>query len=294
MATNKGTTRGKTKKTAAKKSSKAASAKTQASTRAKATKKTKGNLFNLSTLNIALALVLLIQVVLLLVFSNGHSVPIVEHFIAKDTLESQASGQAVWATALQRLFDLNLAIIIAATLLVAAIIRGLAGSLWAKHFNDDLNKKVNCLRWAEYATAGGLLLLTVGLVNGINDISTLILLFGLNLVAALYMYSSEKYNLKLAPWIVNSFVVLTTLLPWLIIAQYIKGAFLYGDGLPGYAYWVNGVLFALYLIGAYNYFRISRSKGRWGDYAYGEKLTMLITFVSYSALAWIVFVGLLK
>ncbi len=286
MATKNKSSRSKNKKPADKTTKAAAST--------KLTTKRTSNLLKLRNLNIGLAVVLFAQAVVLLIISKSVSLPVVEHYLAKDTLASQITGQTVWAAAVRHLFDVNLAVVIAITLLLAVIIRALAGGFWAKRFDNDMNAKVNKLRWAEYASAGGLLLLTVALINGIFDVSTLILLFALNLIAALYMFSSEKYKLKLAPWIVNSLAVLATLLPWLIIAQYVKGAIIFGDGLPVYIYVLDSVLFVLYLAGCFNFYKISRAKGKWSNYSYGEKLTMITTLVSYSALVWIVFAGVLS
>ncbi len=244
--------------------------------------------------NIGLAVVLLAQAIVILVISKSVSVPVVEHFLAKDTLATQVTGKTVWALGIRHLFDIYLASIIASVLIVAAVVRGLAGTLRRKNYEADLAARVNKMRWTEYGLAGGLLITTLALVNGIYDISQLISLFALTLLAALVVFVLENYKVKFAPWLVNSFAVLTALLPWLLIAQYLKGALIFGDGLPRYAYWLDGVLFALFIGQSINFYLMRRGKGRWNSYIYGEQGFMLLSLASYSVLAWLVFAGALR
>lgn len=254
----------------------------------------KTNASKLRNWNMALALILLAQAIVILVISKGISLPVVDHYLAKDTLASQTANKTVLALTVRHLFDIHLASLLAAILIIAAAIRGLAGSLFAKRYQAGIESKVNRMRWAECAFAGGLVIVTIGLINGVYDISQLVTLFALTLLAAVFLLVLEQNSSKFAPWIVNTFAILAALLPWLVVGQYLKGALIYGNGLPHYIYWVDGALFAIFIAQAVNFYLQRRGTGAWKNYIYSEKVFMFLSLATYSTLAWVVFAGVLR
>ena len=81
---------------------------------------------------------------------------------------------------------------------------------------------------------------------------------------------------------------------WLIIAAYLKGALFYGNGLNHFIYWIDGTIFVLTLVLAYNMLQVLRSQGKWKDYIFGERIFMILSCVAKTGLAWLVFAGFLR
>jgi len=273
------------------------SANAKTATVVKVGKSSKNSLLtSLKTWNITLAVVLAIQAIVILVMSKTVSLPVVTHYLTPDTLALQTTGHNMLGSAVRHLFDVNLAYLVAAFLIVPTIIHTLAVTVWRDHYKSDLNNGVNCLRTGEFILGGGLVLVALALITGIYEISLLVCLFSLIALGAILSHVLEfsRGKIKLPSWITLSFILFTVLVPWLIIAMYLKASLMYGSGLPHFVYWADTVTYILFAATAVNFYLSGRKKDRWADSTFGERIYMLISLASKTAVAWLLFAGVLR
>ncbi len=265
-----------------------------------AAKKTKSrsksiNFESLYKWNIGLAVLFGLQAVAILIFSKSVSLPVVTHYLAPDTLASQAAGHNVMALAVRHAFDIRLAYLVAAFLLISALVHFLLTTNLRKRYEKDLKQGFNQLRWINYALSSGIMLIAIAMLNGIYDVSTILTIFVLVVLLNLLAFLGE-INTATRRVQRHSFLGLITAggAVWLVVAAYIKGALLYGNGLPHYVYWLDVSIFVLTLFMAANIWLVFRAKGKWANYLYGEQIYMIISFVVKTALAWQIFFGILR
>ena len=252
---------------------------------------------SLNKWNFGLALLHAAQGVAVIILSKSVSFPVNTHFLTKDELASQAAGHPVLAVAVRHLFDVNLAYMVAAFFFMSAIAHITIATLYRQNYESDLGKGINKARWIEYALSASTMIAAIGLLSGVYDISTLLAIFGLTAVMNLCGLVMEVHNqtTKKTSWI--SYIVGATagIMPWAVIAIYLKGAAVYGTGkIPTFVYWIYGTMFVLFFSFALNMYLQYRKKGKWSDYLYGERMYMILSLVAKTALAWQVFFGSLR
>jgi len=246
--------------------------------------------------NIALAVIFAAQAVAILVISKTVTLPIVTHFLTTDSLASQAAGRTVLAPAVRHLFDIHIASLVAAFLLVSAAAHGALATVHRKTYEAGLTRRVNKTRWIDYGIGASLMMGVIAMINGVHDISSLLMMTALVVLLHGLAYKTELYNkavkqinrLSLGGILVAGGAV------WLTIDIYVKGAIVYGTGLARYIYWMDGITFVLLLAIAANIWLVARQKGKWADYLYGERTYMTLSFLVRTALAWQIYVGLLR
>jgi hypothetical protein len=288
-------TKAKTKKVSAKKvTTKKTVAKTAINKTAKIS--SKDQVFDsLRKWNLVAAGLLVIQGLVILIISKSTTVPVHLSFLGKDALASQAEGHTVYAPAWRHLFDVHLASLVAAFMLVAAFIFGLVATTKRKQYEAGLNAKTNNWRWTQFGFTAGLMLVTIALVNGVYDLASLIMIFALVCGIHLLGYVVESIaSDDRTKWRLFYALAATGTVVWLTIDLYLKGALMYGDGLPTYVYWINGSIFVLTLALAFNKFMLIKGRGRWSNYLFRERVFIILTLTGSSALAWQIFFGSLR
>lgn len=261
-------------------------------------KKSKSQLKNLNQLNKLAAAVLAFQAIIILILANGStgSRSISNSFLTADPQTTDASGQAVLAPAVHHLFDFNLAYLVAAFLLIAAIIRLLVAFSSKSFYERELKKGYSRFRWLEYALSGGLMVVTIAVLVGVLDFSTLFLIFVANGVAALVGLLAEEgaFSTKYFGWVAKVGGPRPGFAPWVVIAIFLWGAHAYGAGLPAYSYWLAGSVFLLAVAWVkLNYFSYVK-RGRWADYLKVEQAYIILSLLTTAALAWQVYAGALR
>ena len=240
-----------------------------------------------------LALIFAVQGVVILILSVNRSYPISTSFLGMDTLQSQSQNSVVLATGMQHLLDVNIAYLIAAFFFVAAITHGLVVTKLRSFYEQDIKKGVNRIRWIEYALCAGLMIALIGMLVGVEDISTIFLLFGTTAVMSLLgiVVESQNQGTRKVSW--ASFIVgcVVGVLPWIVLATYLISGGIYGTNAPGFVYWVFGTMLLLFAAFPVNTYLIFHKTGRWKDYMFGERMFMFLSLVAKTALAWIVFAG---
>ena len=248
--------------------------------------------------NLIAALLLAAQAVAipLLAGAGKGSVPIITDFLTEDILASDAAGSQILVQGSTHLFDINLAYLVSAFLAAGAIGCLMVATLLRKSYEMNLKKNLNPYRWVQYTVGIGLLLVTVGLLVGIQEIALLKAVFAFALIAnVLRIFSDsqnqDRSNLK---WSNYWLAVFAGLINFVIFAIYAWGANVYGSDLSSYTYGILGVVLASFiLINAalkLNY----KARGRWACYLHLEKFYIILSLIATSAVAWLIFVDKLQ
>jgi uncharacterized membrane protein len=243
-----------------------------------------------------LAALHVVQGLAILLLSATHLLPVTTNYLTTDSIQSAVAGHSVLASATRHLFDVNLAYVVAAFFFVSAIARLAAATVCRERYEADLKKGVHKLRWLDFALSTSIMLVAMGFLGGITDLSALIMIFSLGLVAGVAPLAMEAYsqNLRAPNWLSCSVSCVVGIVPWIVFAVYAWGAHAYGGHLPGYVYGVYISLFVLFAGFAANMWLQFKKQGRWADNVYGERMYMILSLVAQTALAWQIFAGVLR
>src|SRR3989344_3398820 len=200
----------------------------------KKTSKTKSKavtLRGLNNWNMGLAAVFVSQAAAILLLGNNSSLPVTTTYLTTDSLASKAAGHTVWDAAVHHLFDIKLIYLLAVILLVGAIAHALFATQYRAKYEADLKQGINRARWIEYILGGGLVLIAVALINGVYDFSTLLAIFALTEILALFslLVESQQQAVQRHPRVTDKLAFVAGITPWLITAIYLFGAQIYGN-----------------------------------------------------------------
>jgi hypothetical protein len=244
---------------------------------------------SLRNLNFGLAALYLVQTILLVLVAKSKPYPVTTTYLAPNSLAGK-TGDPALVQATRHLFDINMLYLVAAFLLVAAITHLLVATSARRAYEAGLKQGVNRYRWVEYALSAGLMMVAIGLVSGIADVSTLLLLFAATAVMNLLGLAKELSKHWLAYWI----GCVAGLAPWVVLAIYLRGSAFYGSGLPGYAYWIMATIFVCFGAVAAVLYAQSKKVGKWANYPKSERTYMVLGLVAKTLLAWQIFAGVLR
>lgn len=243
--------------------------------------------------NFVAAGLLFAQAVLLLVFGATKSYPVFAGFLARDPLQSSARGETVLTFAIHHLFDINLAYYIAAVLAFAALVYLLMATAWRPRIEAGLALGRNPRRWYAGALVGGLTVLAVALLVGVQDVALLAAVFGLTGV----FYAAESIVERRRRYALRTMAVgkFAGLLAWVVVGLYIVFGLLYGSALSAYVYIIAGVLYVLGFaaVAAFSWMQY-KAKGRWADRLFVERAYVVQNVLALSALTWLLFVGVFR
>lgn len=196
----------------------------------------------------------------------------------------------------QNAFELPFAALVASFLLLSAIAHFIISAPKLNDiYNKDLKEGMNKFRWFEYALSSSIMLILIATLFGVYDIGALILIFGLNAVMNLSGYLMEEINkysdkTKWSPFIVGS---ISGLVPWIVIVLYAFGNSNPAD-VPWFVYAIFGSYFVFFNLFPINMILQYKKVGKWKDYLYGERAYIILSLVSKSLLAWLVFGGVMQ
>jgi hypothetical protein len=186
---------------------------------------------------------------------------------------------------------------VAAFLLISAVAHFIMASpIGFNWYVRNLKKGINYLRWYEYALSASLMVVLIGMLSGVYDVPTMVLLFALTAVMNLCGLMMEKHNqtTKKTDWTAYVFGCIAGIVPWVIISWYFfAAASSPGHPIPTFVYGIYVSLFVLFFSFALNMALQYKKVGPWKDYLYGERMYMILSLVAKSALAWQVFGGAL-
>jgi len=247
--------------------------------------------------NVGLAALHLLQGIVIIILSKASTLPVTTHFLTTDTLATQTAGHPVLAVAVRHLFDVNLAYLVAAFFFMSAIAHLVVATVYRKRYEANLKTGINKTRWIEYGISASTMMVAIGLLGGIYDLSSIIMIITLVFIMSMMGLVMEVHNqsAKKTNWLSYIIGCVAGIIPWVVFTIYVKGAYMYGSGkIPAFVYWIYASMFVLFASFAINMFLQYRRKGKWADYLYGERIYMILSLVAKTALAWQIFAGTLR
>jgi len=237
-----------------------------------------------------------VQGCIILLLSSTKTFPISTSYQALDPLQTANAGHAVFATATRHIFDLNLAAIVAGFFFISAAAHFFVATVYKKQYLSGLKQGSNRVRWIDYSLSTGVMLAAIGVLSGIYDLSTLVLIFVLEMVASLLGLAMEAYNKgKRGPnWLAFVISCIAAITPWIALALYTWGAGAYGGHMPGFVYGILASIFVLFVCIAGNVYLQFKKRGHWASYLFSEKVYMILNLTTKTVLAWQIFAGALR
>ncbi len=195
----------------------------------------------------------------------------------------------------EALFDVAIGPAIAVFLAFAALDHLITATALRSRYESDLRGGVNRFRWLEYSFSATIMVILIGFYNGLTSITEVVLIIGANVAMILFGWVQELMNppgrertTMLPFW----FGCVAGAAPWVAIMVNLVGASSGDNGeVPGFVYGIVASLFVFFMSFALNQWLQYRRIGRWADYAYGEKVYLVLSLVAKSALAWQIFGG---
>lgn len=246
----------------------------------------------LRTFNAVMGVFHFIQFALIMILSNDITTPITISYLKFDP-----SVDALVLTT-DKVVDIRLGPLVALFLLISAIAHfSLASPLGYPWYVRNLKKHINYARWYEYALSSSVMIVVIAMLVGVYDLSALIPLFGINACMNLFGLIMELHNqtTKETNWTAYYFGVFAGLIPWVVIAIQLYGSSVAAAGaIPDFVYGIFASIAFFYFTFAFNMVLQYKQVGRWKDYLYGERMYIILSLVSKTALAWQVFGGTLR
>jgi hypothetical protein len=218
--------------------------------------------------------------------------PIVSSYLAFDT------ATQTLVPAQRTLFDLPIGPAVATFFFMSAVAHALLAWPLRRWYEDSLAAHIQPMRWIEYALSSSVMIVVIAALAGIQEIGTLVAIFGINAAMNLFGWSMESANQERSrtQWNHYIFGVIAGIVPWIVIGIALWSA----ATVPGAAA-IPGFVIAIFvsLFVAFNVFAITmvlqyRKIGRWKDYLVGEKTYMFMSLFAKTLLAWQVFAGTLR
>jgi hypothetical protein len=245
--------------------------------------------------NASLSFVHFAQFALVLLLSLAQSpiatAPIVSSYLTFD----EATRTLVPAQ--RALFELPIGPAVAVFFLMSAIAHFCLAFPARGWYERMLARGQNPARWVEYAFSSSVMIVVIATLSGIQEIGTLVAIFGINAAMNLFGWSMEAANegRERPQWLHYVFGCLAGIVPWLVIAIALGTAATEPNAAPIPAF-VIAIFVSLFI--SFNVFAINmilqyRRVGRWSDYLYGERAYMLFSLIAKTILAWQVWFGTL-
>jgi hypothetical protein len=142
------------------------------------------------------------------------------------------------------------------------------------------------------------MIVVIAMLSGIQEIGTLVAIFGVNAAMILFGWSMEAANegRTRTQWLHYVFGCIAGAVPWIVItiALWTAATEPGAAPIPGFVIAIFVTLFISFNVFAINMVLQYRKTGRWSDYLYGERAYMLFSLVAKTLLAWQVFAGTLR
>ncbi len=217
--------------------------------------------------------------------------PVVSSYLTYDTAtETLVPAQTT-------LFDLPIGPAVAMFFFLSAIAHALLAWPLRGWYERRLAAGIQPMRWIEYALSSSIMIVVIATLAGIQEIGTLVAIFGINAAMNLFGWSMESANQgrEKTQWNHYVFGVIAGIVPWIVIGIALWSAAVEpgAAAIPGF---VIAIFVSLFL--AFNVFAITMilqygKIGRWRDYLTGEKTYMFMSLFAKTLLAWQVFFGTL-
>ncbi|MDL2334986.1 MAG: heliorhodopsin HeR [Chloroflexota bacterium] len=220
------------------------------------------------------------------------SAPVVSSYLSFDPVTRTLSG------AQRELFDYPIGLAVALFFMLSAVAHFAVAFPFRDWYERHLARGQNPARWIEYSFSSSVMIVVIASLTGIQEIGTLIAIFGANVGMILFGWSMEAANEGRArpQWLHYVFGCIMGIVPWLVIgAAIVTAATAPGAAaIPAFVFIIFISLFISFNVFAINMVLQYGKIGRWRDYLYGERAYMLFSLIAKSLLAWQVFSGTLR
>jgi len=155
---------------------------------------------------------------------------------------------------------------------------------------------MNPVRFYEYALSSSLMIVLIGMLVGIWDLGTIILMFGINAMMNLFGIVMEYHNqtTQKTKWISFIYGSIAGIFPWIVIVIYFLSAInSSGAKPPAFVYAIIPTIFVFFNSFAINMVLQYKKVGKWADYLFGERAYIILSLAAKTALAWMIFAGTL-
>lgn len=219
------------------------------------------------------------------------SSPVVTSYLTFDT----ASETLVQAQ--RTLFDLPIGPAVSLFLFMSAVAHFLMAWPLRGWYERRLAAGIQPLRWLEYSLSSSVMIVIIAALAGIQEIGTLVAIFGVNAAMNLFGWSMESANQgrTTTQWNHYIFGVVAGIVPWVVITIALWSAATEpgAAAIPAFVWAIFVSLFISFNIFAITMILQYRKVGRWRDYLTGEKTYMFMSLFAKTILAWQVFFGTL-
>lgn len=247
---------------------------------------------NLRIFNAVMFVLHLVQGIAMLLVAKDFQIPLTTTF-----LDFNIQARTVLPVT-QEVLKLNLGQFIAVFLFLSAffhfliILPGI--NEW---YVKNIKKKINYLRWYEYALSSSVMIVAIAILCGMFDLPSLILIFALNATMNLFGLMMELHNqtTEKTNWTSYIFGCFAGIVPWIAVGMYFYGAVQsVSTNIPSFVYAILASIFIFFNIFALNMFLQYKKVGPWKSYIFGERMYIILSLVAKSALAWQIFSGTLR
>ncbi len=246
--------------------------------------------------NLALAALHAVQGAVILAISFARdpvvSSPVVSSFLAYD-----ATARTL-VPAQRTLFELPIGPAVALFFFLSAIAHATLALPARRWYEGRLARGMNPARWVEYALSSSVMIVVIAALSGIQEIGTLIAIFGVNAAMNLFGWSMELANegRTKTQWSHYLFGCVAGIVPWVVVSVALWTAATEpgAAAIPGFVIAIFVSLFVSFNVFAFNMVLQYRKTGRWADYLFGERVYMLLSLFAKTILAWQVFFGTLR
>jgi hypothetical protein len=232
----------------------------------------------------------LVQALVMTLLSNDTTYPIFTNFLTFDLENFSLTPNP------QLVYELPFGPAVAVFLLLSAIAHLYLSTIGYGWYVKKLEKHMNPARFYEYALSSSWMIVLIGMLVGIWDLGSLILMFGLNAMMNLFGVMMELHNqtTERTDWTSFAYGSIAGIIPWIVIVMYFMGA-LSSSGAepPAFVYAIIPTIFVFFNIFALNMFLQYRKVGRWKDYLFGERMFIVLSLLAKTALAWQIWFGTL-
>ncbi len=245
---------------------------------------------SLRRFNLSMGFLHLIQGILMIVLSNDKAYPIYTNFLKFDLSKMALIPDP------KIVFELRFGPAVAVFLLISAAAHFFLATFGNKLYVSNLKKKMNPVRFYEYALSSSVMIVLIGMLVGIYDLGAIILIFGINAMMNLFGLLMELHNqtTQKTDWTSFIFGSIAGIIPWIVIVLYFVGSLTGGGGKPPtFVYAIIPTLFVFFNIFAVNMVLQYKKVGPWKDYLFGERVYIILSLSAKTILAWIIFAGTL-
>ena len=185
--------------------------------------------------------------------------------------------------------------IVAGFLYFSAIAHFLVAGPLYKWYKSNLQKKMNPIRWFEYAFSSSFMIFLMAVLFGIKEFWILFLIFVLNAMMNLFGHMMEIHNqyTKKTNWLGYIYGWIAGIAPWVVITAVFASAMKAGNA-PWFVPYIFIFELVLFMSFAFNMLLQYLKIGPWKDYAFGERVYIILSLVAKTLLAWLVFAGVLQ